>query len=198
MKNSNNLDLKLLTKESITGALLFLMETKEYSKISITDICNRAGVSRNAFYRNYPAKDAILRRYLYEVTDIWRRELRNIPRLTTQQYFTILFEQSAKQKELVKKMIAAGIEYLLIDVFFTFFRNFTLNARKPFYWQCHFAGSIYAIFIHWIMNNQPETAEELGLMVCKFNHFPPDLRLKLPPPIDIDELMNISTFTYRD
>ena len=198
MENSNNLELKNITKESITGAVLDLMENTEYSKISITDICNRAGVSRNAFYRNYPAKDAILRQYIYEVTDVWRRELRNVKPLTAKRYFTVLFEKTAERKDLIKKLFAAGIEYILIDAFFTFFRNFTLKANKPLYRQCHFAGSIYAICVHWIMNEQPETPEELALMVCKFNHISPDIYINLPPPISIEELMNISTFTYRN
>lgn len=196
--NSNNQDLKQITKESITQALLRLMETKEYKNISITDICTLAGVSRNAFYRNYPAKDAILRQHIYEVTDVWRRKQREIKKLTAKQYFTTIFEETAKQKTLVKKMIHAQLEYILIDIFFTFFKNFALNTNNTTYLQCHFAGSIYAITIHWIMNEQPETPEDLGLLICRLNRIPPNAGVHLPPPIDIETLMTGSTFTYHN
>ncbi|MGL5435463.1 MAG: TetR/AcrR family transcriptional regulator [Lachnospiraceae bacterium] len=49
-----------LVIDCITTSLLMLMEQKEYSKITITDITNKAGVSRMAFYRNYETKDDIL------------------------------------------------------------------------------------------------------------------------------------------
>jgi len=44
----------------IQEALLLLMEEKDYDKIKITDIINKAGVSRSAFYRNYYWKKDIL------------------------------------------------------------------------------------------------------------------------------------------
>ena len=196
--NSNNQDLKNITKESITQSLLRLMETKEYKDISISSICELAGVSRNAFYRNYPAKDAILRQYMYEITDLWRRQLRTVKNLTAKQYFTTIFSETGKQKELIRMLHKAQVEYLLIDVIFTFFRNFTLHTSQVKYVQCHFAGSFYAIITHWIMNEQPETPEELGVMMCKFNHIPLSTRINLPDPIAIEDLMTISTFTYRN
>lgn len=196
--NSNNQDLKNITKESITQSLLRLMETKEYKDISISSICELAGVSRNAFYRNYPAKDAILRQYMYEITDVWRRRLRKVKHLTALQYFTTLFAETGKHKELVRLLHKAQIEYLLIDVIFTFFRNFTLHTSQVHYYQCHFAGSFHAMIVHWIMNEQPETPEELGSLMCKFNHIAPTTRINLPDPIAIEDLMTISTFTYRN
>ena len=53
-------EVNLLTKECIVTALLRLMDTKNYSDISITEITNLAGVSRMAYYRNYKNKDEIL------------------------------------------------------------------------------------------------------------------------------------------
>ena len=128
--NGNNQDLKQITKESITESLLRLMETHEYKNISITDICTLAGVSRNAFYRNYPAKDAILRQYIYEFTDVWRRKLRESKKLTAIQYFTTLFKETLKRKDLIKKLIHAQLEYILIDVFFTR-HNHSLDHERP-------------------------------------------------------------------
>ena len=47
----------IVVKESITQALLILMESKDFEKITITDIVNRAGVVRMSFYRNYTSKE---------------------------------------------------------------------------------------------------------------------------------------------
>ena len=75
-KTNNNVELNNLTKECIVTAVLLLMDVMPYNKITITDICKKAGVSRNAFYRNYPKKDAIMRYYLFKITEDYRKSLR--------------------------------------------------------------------------------------------------------------------------
>ncbi|MBR6940531.1 MAG: TetR/AcrR family transcriptional regulator, partial [Clostridia bacterium] len=46
-----------LTRECITTALLIIIREKDYDEITITDITEKAGVSRMAYYRNYKSKD---------------------------------------------------------------------------------------------------------------------------------------------
>lgn len=50
----------VLAIDCIYDALIALMKIKPYNKISVTDITERAGVSRMAYYRNYKEKDDIL------------------------------------------------------------------------------------------------------------------------------------------
>lgn len=50
----------MLAIDCIYDALISLMKVKPYNKISVTDITERAGVSRMAYYRNYEEKDDIL------------------------------------------------------------------------------------------------------------------------------------------
>ena len=197
-ENSNNADLRSLTKDAITTALLFLLDEKDYKDISISDVCKKAGVSRNAFYRNYEAKDAILRRYLYEETDKWRKTLHTVNNLTALKYFTSLFTQCAKYTDIMRKMISSGIDYILIDLFYTAYADRTRNTPAPKYTQCQMAGGIYAICVHWIMNRQPETPEDLAQIVCKINHISPNAKMRLSSDTDIETLMTSGTFTYAN
>lgn len=197
-ENSNNADLKSITKDAITTALLLLLDERDYKDISISDVCKKAGVSRNAFYRNYDAKDAILRRYLYEEMDKWRKTLHTVNNLTSLKYFTSLFTQCFKFKDIMQKMIGSGIDYILIDLFYTAYADRTRNTTTPKYTQCQMAGGIYAICVHWIMNRQPETPEELAQIVCKINRIPPNAKMRLSPDTDIETLMTSSTFTYAN
>ena len=50
----------IIVKESITQALLILMESKDFQKITITEIVNKAGVARMSFYRNYDSKEDVI------------------------------------------------------------------------------------------------------------------------------------------
>ena len=49
-----------ITRESIEISLLQLLEKKDLKKITISELVQRAGVSRAAFYRNYDSKEEIL------------------------------------------------------------------------------------------------------------------------------------------
>jgi AcrR family transcriptional regulator len=42
------------------AAFALLMDAKPYSKITISDICEKAGIARPTFYRNYNDKDDIV------------------------------------------------------------------------------------------------------------------------------------------
>lgn len=49
MTNKYNAEQNKITKESILGALMSLMEKKDFKNISITELSQKAGVSRMAF-----------------------------------------------------------------------------------------------------------------------------------------------------
>ena len=51
-------------KEALAIALLKLMEHKNLMQISISEIVNKAGVSRSSFYRNFNSKEEILIDYI--------------------------------------------------------------------------------------------------------------------------------------
>ena len=59
-----NQENKAITRESIEISLLQLLEKKDFKKITISELVERAGVSRAAFYRNYGSKEEILKSIL--------------------------------------------------------------------------------------------------------------------------------------
>lgn len=71
----SNKESRKLTREALETALLLLLEKKTLSQITISELVAKAGVSRNAFYRNYKSKEAILESIL---TQIVRRIFRGL------------------------------------------------------------------------------------------------------------------------
>ena len=55
------------TRACITKALVKLTQEKALSSISVTELCQAAGVSRMAFYRNYDSKEGVFTARLEEV-----------------------------------------------------------------------------------------------------------------------------------
>ena len=58
-----------LVGEYITDALLLLMQRKDYKDISITELCEKAGVTRMSFYRNFESKEDILKKWIGAITN---------------------------------------------------------------------------------------------------------------------------------
>ena len=50
---AGNADAHILVMESLTEALIQLMRKKPLAEIKISELCDKAGVSRVSFYRNF-------------------------------------------------------------------------------------------------------------------------------------------------
>ena len=196
-QNKFNLEQKELTKESISEALFLLMNSKPYREISVVDICKKAGISRAAFYRYYPAKDAVLRRYFFEITESFRKKLRKLAPLSAKQLFTSIFEQYYNHRELLYSCWDAGLDYLVIDVTFKSFRDLSRMREYPPYELCHLAGSLYAIIAYWLCNKKPDSPEQMASVFCRINHLKETDIVRLPAMSSIEYLMELDNFTYR-
>ena len=74
----SNQEANQLTRESIETALLHLMEKKELPQISISELVKKAGVSRNAFYRNYKSKEEILELAYERASQQWMHKWQDL------------------------------------------------------------------------------------------------------------------------
>ena len=64
----------IASQAAIAEALIELMKDKPYSRISVSEICKRAGVSRQTFYSLFASKDNVIsfileRKYCFRPQD---------------------------------------------------------------------------------------------------------------------------------
>ena len=92
-----------LTRESLETALLYLLQKKDLRKISITELVQTAGVSRNAFYRNYKSKEEILSRHFGKTTKkaivAWQALQDKVQLPDIQQTFSSFLQSQKKRAE---------------------------------------------------------------------------------------------------
>lgn len=75
----NFTDLRILkTQERLQNALLELLETKELKAITVKEICDKAGISRNAFYQHYGYKEDLYDQMVARATERIRDSLNPI------------------------------------------------------------------------------------------------------------------------
>lgn len=110
--NFCNMKKKNDTEEYITEALFLLMEKREYSSISITDISKKAGVSRISFYRNFTSKDEVLKRYLEKSFKDWKTHWEESGDTNIAYQIFKFFDE---QRRVIQLLYQANLQFLLID-----------------------------------------------------------------------------------
>lgn len=72
----NFTDLRILkTQERLQNALLELLETKDLKTVTVKEICDKAGISRNAFYQHYGYKEDLYDQMVERATERIRDSL---------------------------------------------------------------------------------------------------------------------------
>ena len=61
--------------EHITAALLSRLKEKALSDISISELCDEAGVGRTSFYRNFVSREDILKKYIQKLMSEWKKSI---------------------------------------------------------------------------------------------------------------------------
>ncbi|MBQ9609478.1 MAG: TetR/AcrR family transcriptional regulator [Lachnospiraceae bacterium] len=147
-----------IVKECLTDALFMLMEKKKFDKISITELCEKAGVSRLSFYRNYNSKEDIIVKYLDNKANIWwNRQLKD----SKKDIILGMFKHFYKEKDKLKIIYKSELSHLL-------YQNI-LNCTGPknelsdneAYSNGWISGGIFGFLDEWIKRGFIETPEEL-------------------------------------
>ena len=156
-----------LARECIVTALMLLLKEKPLSAISISELTEKAGVSRMTYYRNYQSKEDIFSSYLEEALTDYQQEAR---RLSLDQHVYApgnllhCFSYFDTHKEFLDSLFKSGLGHLLL----TAISKYMIHTwHKPedeiehYYGLQAFAGALYKIYISWSANGSKETPEEL-------------------------------------
>lgn len=150
----------------IVQALFKLMNEREYDKIGVTDLAEKAGVGRATFYRYFKRKEDVIEYYFLHNTKEFLFEQRYYPRCRAD-YLNVardVFSKFQKNKDCFKLIRRARLEYLYLDflnrkMVETFQREYPdENPYKPYL----FAGMIFNVSIAWLDGGCSESVGEMA------------------------------------
>lgn len=177
-----------LTKECIFTALTLLMEQKDFSAITITDIAKKAGVSRMTYYRTYSSKEDILIQHFSMHADMLLQEIKSDPKITYEKLCLRIFEFAKENAHLIQLISKAGLFPLLMDCII----ELTSHLYNQIYprerqtpaldYALHFVtGGIISEILHWVRTGLKETPEEMAKASAEtLRNILPDLSLLKP------------------
>lgn len=158
--NKRNDEINAITKESIAFAYYELLQKEQ--RISVTLICEKAGVSRNAYYRNYGSTDEII---IYCLVSKWAKfcEVHPVPPEDGEVLRQRLIQFFYSEKEFVRAIKKHDKIYLIEDLF----RKVIVPAEAvgiTKYILYMLAYSVYGMIRAMIDQDFSETTEQIEMM----------------------------------
>lgn len=141
----------LLSKECIVSALLQLIKTKPLTAINISELCQKAGVSRMTFYRNYDSCEDIFIKHLDEIFEDYEKEDFNMIKsdiFCDEQHMNHYFNYIYLNHEFLDGLISCGFDVIFLNKL----NIYVLSKWKGKYdtlLLTAFVGSLYNMFHLW-------------------------------------------------
>ncbi|MCD7775795.1 MAG: TetR/AcrR family transcriptional regulator [Firmicutes bacterium] len=169
LRMSNDASNKI-SRECICIALLYLLKTKDLSRITITELVTRAGVSRATFYRNYDSKEDVLREIEDDTILKIKAVMGDFLKPTPYEYFLSVFMKFKDNAGTLKLLMSTCFNYFAAEYFRVpeYFEAFT-NSRDG-YKKAAVIGTVFAVAVRWIAGDMKETPEELAAMCAEYFH----------------------------
>lgn len=160
-------------KECIFTSLMLLMEKKDYNKITVTEIAEKAGVSRTAYYRIYDSKEDIIATHLDDIFDDMIQRVHQKEVSSEEDLFRCFFNCIAQNIILFRNVMQAGLLEIVwckmkektIDLFSTYF-GFTSSDPLFHYRICFVVGGFLHIAREWTRTDMNDDVETMVALCC--------------------------------
>ena len=170
------------TAKLMNQALLYLLEKKNYDKITVKQLCEKAGVNRSTFYLHYESMDDLL----IETIEILNKEFQNsfngitIKHDDSKPYFFITEEYIVpyltfvkKNKRVLKtihdnpKLFNVKKEYnsMCENIFYPAVKSFLVGKKEIPYILEYYTKGVVAIINKWIELNCEDSIEYLSKLI---------------------------------
>lgn len=169
-QNHSENKLVLRTRSWIFQSLILLMPTNEYKDLSITSIVEKAGVSRQSFYRNYKSKDDIIIKFFDEVFNDFLCNVQD-NHLSASETYQAYFSTLYNHKDALSIIYNASLDYLIYKILISYTTHFKNNASCEYkdmspilksYIIQYQLGGLVSITMEWIKNGLLESPKSLG------------------------------------
>lgn len=149
--------------EHITDALLKLLSEKPIGDISISELCNLAGIGRASFYRNFESKEDIVRRYINKIFKEWP-DKDSEQNKSLSGFLYSMFAHFEKHREFYELLNRRNLIYLLKDVIIDICEVKPEQPKEEAYGRAYAAYVLYGWIEVWFQRGMHETAEEIAGM----------------------------------
>ncbi len=175
MFEKEKLDMRVkYTREWTFEALVKLLEHKKFHDIKVSEIINKAGISRATFYRNFNNKEDIVSYKVHMFFDDFYDDILAFfahHKTQDERYFVQSFFKCIDEEEkLVDTVIKTNLEYLMVDGLIEIINNHSelfyslvkANKVTKVYTMEIVASSAWTLLSKWHKNGKKESPNKLA------------------------------------
>ena len=161
----------IVIKRVLASTLKEIAEKKSLSKITINDLTQACGVSRQTFYNNFKdIYDLVEWIYLKEVVtpiergkiyDKWQDALTSIFQYISENHVFVLNTYRSFGKEFLEKVLRQEIELFLSNQVFKKIEVTKEEAKQVEFSYSFYTYALVGVGLDWIEKQMPESVEEL-------------------------------------
>ncbi len=143
----------------ITDSLIKLMGEKPFNDISISELCDLAGVGRASFYRNFETKEDVLKKRLREIWYEWAKDYENINDMSY--FIESILKYFYKNKDFNLLLYKHGLSQLIYEIvrWGTKIDESKNNIER--YAKSTVTGLIFGAVDEWMRRGMQETPEQI-------------------------------------
>lgn len=161
----------LASQKCIAESFVKLLRKKEYSKISISEICDEAGISRQTFYSLFSSKENIIsfelsKKYFFDVGD--ECKCCGLPTLDELSHGYALFIEG--KSEFIELLVKNNIIYLMQECLYESFVNCDgwkemTDGRSALVTADFIAAGLTTVAKHYVLNRSDFQGEKLKELI---------------------------------
>lgn len=147
----------------LDAALMELLRTEQYAKITVKDICEKADLSRQTFYQMFASKDEVMEYHFYNLFTGFKNVCGNFDNIDCGELARRFFLFFHYEREFVEILIENNMTRLLERQFelylpqISLFRRINETEAYPDYSVVFVAGALTQTLVHWFQRGfQPE------------------------------------------
>ena len=139
---------------------MIILKDKKDKRLNVTRLCQIAGVSRTAFYRNYRCLDDVL---VDEIEVFGHLLLQGIGKDVYNNWLYV-FQSVEQRREDLEAIVEAGFEAKILEVFLSLLPEEEDNRTIQWIWVSLF----HTMMIKWLKEKKPKKAEEMAAIAYKY------------------------------
>lgn len=175
MFENEKIDMRIkYTREWTFEALNKLMELKSFYDIKISEIIDKAGISRATFYRNFSCKEDIIKikvqsmfnSFNNHMLDYYKTNLPDDERILISEFF----KRVDQEEKLIDTVIKSNLEYLMIEGIIqlinfykdSFYQVVKVNKKTQDYIIDMVSSSAWTLLSRWHKTGKEESPARLA------------------------------------
>lgn len=155
----------LYVVQHITASVLELIQDQDLSDLTISQICEQAGVGRASFYRNFSSKEDVLRQEANRLAAAWKAEYERQEHSDPSELLISLLDFYKLHTPFFLSLYKAGLTEIVLD---TILAQSEITPELPnpvAYLKSSVAYMIYGWVVEWFKRGMQESGSELARMM---------------------------------